>query len=94
MVSEPLTAAPVPDTLRIYMGWQGLGERIKKLRDKRGRTQAQLAEATGLSVIFIRKVEAGERNASFESLERLARALNATLSVDLIERRKGGRHGR
>jgi transcriptional regulator with XRE-family HTH domain len=77
------------------MGWQELGERIKQLREKRGLTQAQLAELTGLSTIYIRKLEAGERTSpSFVALERLAQVLNATLRVDLIERRKGGRHGR
>jgi len=54
-----------------------------------------LAERTGLSTIYIRKLEAGERTSpSFVALERLAQVLNATLRVDLIERRKGGRHGR
>ena len=75
------------------MGWQELGARIKALRDRRRLTQAELAERTGLSVIFIRKLEAGERNASFEVLERIAKELHATLRVDLVERRKGGRHG-
>ena len=76
------------------MGWQELGERIKALRERRGLTQAQLADRVDLSVIFIRKLEAGERNASFETLERIARELRVTLRVDLVERRKGGRHGR
>jgi transcriptional regulator with XRE-family HTH domain len=76
------------------MGWHELGERIRSLREKRGLTQAGLAERTGLSVIFVRKLETGERNASFETLERIARVLRATLRVELVERRKGGRHGR
>jgi transcriptional regulator with XRE-family HTH domain len=85
----------VRDTVSILVGWQELGERIKRLREKRGLTQAQLAERTGLSTIYIRKLEAGERTApSFKALERLAQVLNATLRVDLIDRRKGGHHGR
>jgi transcriptional regulator with XRE-family HTH domain len=76
------------------MGWQELGERIKELREKRGLSREDVARETDLSVIFIRKVEAGERNASFETLERIARVLRATLRVELVERRKGGRHGR
>jgi transcriptional regulator with XRE-family HTH domain len=76
------------------MGWQELGQQIRALREKRDMTQAALARATDLSVIFIRKVEAGERNASFETLERIARVLGATLHVELFERPKGGRHGR
>lgn len=76
------------------MGWQELGDRIKALREKRGLTRAELAERAGLSVIFVRKVEAGERNPSFDSLAEIARVLRATLRVELVERRKGGRHGR
>ena len=94
MASDTLTSAPQSDTLSISMGWQELGERIKELRVKRGLSREDVARETDLSVIFIRKVEAGERNASFETLERIARVLRATLRVELVERRKGGRHGR
>jgi transcriptional regulator with XRE-family HTH domain len=72
------------------MGWRQLGQQIRTLRGDRF-TQAKLASRVGVSTIYIRKLEAGERNASFEVLERLAEALEATLRVDLIKRRKGGR---
>src|SRR5262245_52989028 len=91
--SEGLTTLLRIDTNSISMGWRELGRQIRQLRDNR-LTQAQLADRVGVSTIYIRKLEAGERNASFEVLERLAEALDATLRVDLIKRRKGGRrHG-
>jgi transcriptional regulator with XRE-family HTH domain len=68
------------------MGGQRLGEQVRKLRENRGLTQAQLAERIGMSTIFIRKLESGERLASIVTLERLAEALGATLRIDLIER--------
>lgn len=80
------------------MAWQRLGERIRTLREQRGLTREQLAAAAGLSAVYVKKLEAGERRSpSLPALERLARALGATLHLDLVERsarRKGARHGR
>jgi transcriptional regulator with XRE-family HTH domain len=82
------------------MTWQRLGARIKELREAHDprMTQEELAARSGLSLVYIRKLEQGGRTSpSFEALDRIARALGATLHVDLVERaarRKGGRHGR
>ncbi len=77
------------------MAWRQLGERIRQLRNRRGLTREALAEKSGLSVVYIRKLEAGERaSPSFLALERIARALSATLRVDLLTGHRGGRHGR
>ena len=76
------------------MGWRDLGARIRELRDARGLTREVLAEKAGLSVVYLKKLEAGERQTpSLEALERIARSLNATLEVHLKPRR-GGRYGR
>jgi XRE family transcriptional regulator of biofilm formation len=75
------------------MAWRRLGEQVRALREERGLTREQLAEATGLSAVYLKKLEAGERSSpSFPVLERIARALGCTLNVSL--RSKGGRHGR
>ena len=69
-----------------------LGERIRRLRQKRGLTQRALADAAGVSLVYLRKLEAGERTSpSFPVLERLARALGAAVRLELIEHPKGGR---
>jgi transcriptional regulator with XRE-family HTH domain len=77
------------------MAWQDLGQRMRALRERRGLTRERLAEQTGLSVVYLKKLEAGDRlSPSFRTLERIARALKATLHVQLVERRtrrKGGR---
>jgi transcriptional regulator with XRE-family HTH domain len=80
------------------MAWQKLGAQIRALRLKRALTQDALAEQAGLSAIYIRKLEAGERlSPSLPALERVAGVLGATLHIELVERparRTGGRHGR
>ena len=60
---------------------QAIGSAIRDLRDARGMTQAQLAEACGLHRTFIGSVERGERNVSLENIARIARGLGVSLSV-------------
>jgi transcriptional regulator with XRE-family HTH domain len=77
------------------MTWRRLGARIRELRDRKHWTREQLAEKTNLSTVYLKKLEAGERvSPSLEALERIARALDATLTVEIKPRRKGGGHGR
>lgn len=85
--SEPLTSASKEDTVSIRMSWQAFGERIRELREKRGLTREALAEKTGVSAVYIKKLEAGERTSpSLPALASIARALGATLQIDLVER--------
>jgi transcriptional regulator with XRE-family HTH domain len=78
------------------MSWRDLGEQIKRLREAAGLTQEELGERAGLSRMYVQMIERGERpSPSLPALERIARALNATLRVDLQpSRTRGGRHGR
>ena len=79
----------------MHMAWRDFGAQIKRLREQRKLTQEQLATKAGLSRIYVQKLELGERvSPSLPALERIARALGATLRVDLVQGRKGGRHGR
>ena len=78
--------------------WQQLGEQIRELRQWRRLTQADLAQEARLSLIYVKKLEAGDRRSpSFPALARIAQALDATLHVELVgrtARRRGGTHGR
>jgi HTH-type transcriptional regulator / antitoxin HipB len=78
------------------MSWRDVGATIRRLREAAGLTQDELAQRARLSRIYVQKLELGERESpSFPALERIARALSATLTVDLKPRRKGGGgHGR
>jgi len=75
------------DTVSTRMSWQAFGERIRGLREKRGLTREALAEKTGVSAVYIKKLEAGERTSpSLPALASIARGLDATLRIELVER--------
>ena len=57
-----------------------LGERISKLRKKRGWTQVVFAEKVGLDRSFLADVERGKRNISVLNLQIIARGLKVSLS--------------
>ena len=59
---------------------QAIGSTIRDLRDARGMTQAQLAEACGLHRTFIGSVERGERNVAILNLRRIAKSLRVPLA--------------
>jgi len=60
-----------------------LGDNLRANRKLRKLTQERLAEKAGLSVVFLSLLENGRRTASFDSLVKLAKALNVGLE-DLV----------
>lgn len=59
---------------------QKFGARIRELRKEGGLSQEKLAELAELHRTYVSGVERGERNASLTSIERIANALNVSLS--------------
>lgn len=57
-----------------------VGKRVKELRNKLGISQEELADIAGLDRTYITSVECGKRNISIVNIEKLANALNVTLS--------------
>ena len=57
-----------------------LGDRIRKLRKKRGWTQVEMAEKVGIDRSFLADVERGKRNTSILNLELMAKGLKVSLS--------------
>ncbi len=57
-----------------------LGKRIRKLREKRGWTQVEMAERVGIDRSFLADVERGNRNVSILNLELIAIGLRVTLA--------------
>jgi len=53
-----------------------LPELIKKIREEADLTQAELAEAVGVSTVLITMVETRQKNVSKELLKKLAKLLN------------------
>lgn len=56
-----------------------IGKKIKYLREHRGMTQAELAEATGIHPVSIRKYETDKMTPQREQLERLSKALDVQI---------------
>ena len=57
------------------------GRRLRQLRRQKDLTQEQLAEALGVSTEFVSNMERGINAPSFETLEKIANALDVTVSV-------------
>lgn len=53
-----------------------IGKQVKEYREKKGFTQIQLAEKSGLQQSQISRLEAGEHSPSFKTLEKVAKALD------------------
>jgi transcriptional regulator with XRE-family HTH domain len=60
---------------------RALGWRICQLRQQRAWTPERLAERAGLDRSYIAGIEAGLRNPSLESIWKVAKALDVTLST-------------
>ena len=69
--------------------------KIAALRKRRGLTQAALAERSGVSQPMIAQIESGKlNNLTLKTLARTARALGASLKIDLVPRSTSRRRGR
>ena len=62
------------------MGTTGnlLGQNLRRLRERRGWTQAQLAERADLSVKMVQKIEHAQSSPSIATLDTLCKALDVT----------------
>jgi len=56
-----------------------LGQRIRELRKKKGLTQEELGEKSGISYKYLGSIERGLENPSFRHLSRLAKSLGVEL---------------
>ncbi len=63
-----------------------VGTKIRKLREKLGFTQEDMAKSVGLSPEFISFLELGRRSPSLESLSRIAKFLNKEISFFILEK--------
>lgn len=57
-----------------------LGERLRAYRTQRGWSQEELAERADLHTTYIGQLERGEKNATIESISKVAAALDISLS--------------
>jgi len=73
------TKAVAPDPLTL------LGERVRQTRARRGMTRKQLARDSGVSERYLAQIEAGQGNISVLVLRQLAKALNVSVDVLLLD---------
>lgn len=57
-----------------------VGSTIRNTRQKRGWSQEELALETGLHRAYIGQIERGEKNIGLKNLEKIAKALDMSLS--------------
>ena len=57
-----------------------LGQRIRNYRTSKHLSQEKLAELSGCHPAYIGQIERGEKNATIESIEKIASALDVSLS--------------
>jgi transcriptional regulator with XRE-family HTH domain len=62
-----------------------LGRAVRSLRTSRGYSQERLAELAGIHPRYVSDIERGRRNVAIVNLERLAHALEVTLSELMAE---------
>lgn len=55
------------------------GQRLRKVRTRKGLSQEKLAELAGLHRTYVSSVERGERNISLVNIKRLAQAMDVKL---------------
>lgn len=56
-----------------------LGKRIQTLRERKGLTQEQLEEKTGVNTKYISAIERGQKNVTIKTLEKIAKGLDVEL---------------
>ena len=57
-----------------------IGQRIRNYRVEKGLSQEKLAELSGCHPTYIGQVERGEKNATLESIAKIASAMNISLA--------------
>jgi transcriptional regulator with XRE-family HTH domain len=69
-------------------------ELLKELRSKKGFTQQSLANAAGMSISAIAKLEAGGLDPSWSTVQKLAKALGVDCTAFQDKEAKGKRKGK
>ena len=57
-----------------------IGQRIRNYRTQKGLSQEKLAELAGCHPTYLGQLERGEKNATLESVEKIASAMDISLS--------------
>lgn len=58
---------------------KAIGRKIQFIREKRGLTQEQMEERTGVNTKYISAIERGQKNVTVRTLEKIAKGLGVEL---------------
>lgn len=64
------------------------GEQIRIVRLSQGMTQKELSDKTGISIVMISQYENGARNPKIDKLFKIAKALNISIDILLLNDKK------
>ena len=70
------------------------GRAVRRLRERRGWSQEELADRAGLHRTYVGGIERGERNVSLVNIGRVAQALETSLSALMVEVERNDPGGR
>lgn len=71
-----------------YFAQIELGLRIKRLRSEKGLTQEKLAEALGISVEYVGKIERGKRTPSLDLVIAMSKFFHTSTDYILLANRR------
>jgi len=67
----------------------GIGDALKEIRTGQGMSQSTLAKESGFTQVSISRIETGNQDPSFTTLERLAKAMGVPVST-LVRKAESG----
>ena len=67
--------SPINDTNK-----KEFGEKLRKIREEKGMTQAEVAKAAGINTNYYAVIERGEVNPTYEKIESIVKALKVKSS--------------
>jgi transcriptional regulator with XRE-family HTH domain len=70
-----------------------VGRNVKRIRERKGLTQEQLAELAGFSQQYLSSLEQGRRNPTIITIYELAQALSVS-HIELVQQESSGRIAR
>jgi DNA-binding XRE family transcriptional regulator len=77
IVREVNISEKMPPNVQSRANW--IGKKVKEYRERKGLTQAELADKGGLQQSQISRLEAGEHSPSFKTLDKIAKALEVLI---------------
>lgn len=84
-VGQTENTAPAQDTGKVILLRHAIGEVLRDVRQRQGRTLREVSHSARVSLGYLSEVERGQKEASSELLASICQALNISLSAMLAE---------